>query len=174
MRVAAQHPVDVGQPYLAQGRPNAVGDPFIPSGGVSGGQIHLLADRHHRIEGGDRLLKHHGDVPAPQVAPAPLGRPDELLAAVTDRALHVSGAGQEPDHRQRRDALAAPRLPGDPDHPAGKERQGQPLHRPRPLAAGEVHLEVGDLEDGSRRPRLGERNRVLPGMKQLHGPNVTC
>ena len=82
--------------------------------------------------------------------------PIELLAAVTDRALHVSGAGQEPDHRQRRDALAAPRLPGDPDDPAGKERQGQPLHRPRPLAAGEVHLEVGDLEDGSRRPRLGE------------------
>ena len=91
VRIAAQHPVDVGQPDLTQSGANTVGPrPLIPPGGVPSGQGHLAPDRHHRVEGRNRLLEHHRDIPASQVAPAPLGRPHELLTPVPDGALDVA------------------------------------------------------------------------------------
>jgi hypothetical protein len=66
----------------------------------------LLAYRVHRIEGGHRLLKHHGDEAATQVLHLPLG--EAIQALPFERALpcHARpGLGQEPNQRAHGDAL---------------------------------------------------------------------
>ena len=117
----------------------------------------LLADLHHRVERGHRVLEHHRHLGAPEVAQVVAGRVDELVALEQDAAgaLHV-GLRQQAHDRAREHRLARPGLADDPERLAPLERDRDAVDGAGHAArGGEVGVEVGDVEQ-----RAVERRRL--------------
>ena len=119
------------------------------------GLRHLPEDGEERVQRRHGVLEDHGDPPAadpPQLALALAG---QVLALEDDAAAHdAGGPRQEPDDREARRRLAAPRLADEPQRLALVEREAHAVHRlddACPAEGEEVGLQVGDLEDGVQR-----------------------
>ena len=98
----------------------------------------LVADGQDRVEGGHRVLEHHGDVRPAQVALAFRVQGEEVGALVADGAgIHPGIGGQQVDERGGERGLAAAAFADDADHLAGvgvKVGGAQRLHRPMPAS----------------------------------------
>ena len=93
----------------------------------------LEADREGRVERGHRLLEDHPDAVAAHVPHRALVERQQVLALEQDapaldrRRRHR----QQPHDRPRRDALAAARLPDQPDDPPAADGERQIVDHPR-------------------------------------------
>jgi hypothetical protein len=102
-----------------------------------------------------RVLEHHGDLGAEQLAHLAVAQADQLAP----HELHAAGAahvdlGQQVHDRARQDRLAGPRLADQPERPAAVEREADAVDRLDPAPWGEeVGLQVVDLEQHARRRR---------------------
>ena len=102
------------------------------------------------------------DICAPQyVAHLPVGQVDGLGALEADRALaHEVAAGEEAHDRAREHGLAGSGLADDAERLAALERERDTVDGAHEPAVGlEVGLDVGDLEEGALRWRVGEPSR---------------
>ena len=113
-----------------------------PAVGEHGGR-NLVADGEHGIERGHRLLEHHGDARAAHPAHG-LGVHGEEILALEEHAArgHPARRLHEPHDGQRRDALAAPALPDQPQHLALVDGEAHAVHRAEhSLGGGEMRLQ---------------------------------
>ena len=122
----------------------------------------LVADRHHRIERELRVLQHHRDAPAAQLAPLP-GRAAEEIDAVELKALRgdASFRGGEAEDRAARLRFARAGFADDAEALA-PERERHAAHRLRgPAIRGwETRREVPRPRAAVSRPRSLDRLRV--------------
>src|SRR6266545_2744737 len=116
-----------------------------------GGLRHLPEDGEERVQRRHGVLEDHGDPPATDPAQFALALPGQVLALEDDTASHdPGGPRQEPDDREARRRLAAPRLADEPQGLALVEREAHAVHRlddACPAEGEEVGLEVGHLQD---------------------------
>ena len=70
------------------------------------GLADLAAHFEDRVEGGQRVLEHHGDPPAPQLAHLLLGKLEEVLTLEEDLAADLGRRRQQSEDGHRGDALA--------------------------------------------------------------------
>ncbi len=111
----------------------------------------LIADAIHGVQRGHRVLEHHRDLLAADVAQLVVVEPVELTAAVGDRTGDpgVRGAG-EPGDRLRGNTFARTGLADDGQHLARLQLERDPadgLHDT--VFGGEADREIVDLEDGA-------------------------
>ena len=94
----------------------------------------LLLDRVQRVQRGHRLLEHHRDLVAADLAQHLLRRAEQLLAAIADAALGVAraGIGQQLQDRQRGDRLARAALADQRQGLAAVELKRHALAPPAP------------------------------------------
>src|SRR6185436_15055156 len=132
-----------------------------------------IAHREGGIEGVQRILEHHGDRLAAELAHLSLALAEQVLAAEQDApALDPSGIGHQAQDRQARHALARPRLAGDADDLAAPHGEGHAVDRAHHLVLQvEVRVEVVDLEQrlhlscwGPRHGPQTPRARTRPGV----------
>ena len=121
----------------------------------------LKADGEHRVERGHRLLEDHRDVGAAQ--PPQLGQiqVEQIDASVHDLAARQNGRvflGQEAEHRQRGDALAAARFADQRDGRVGRYVEADALHR---LEGGVLVQAEVDPQVANREERLRHRLRLI-------------
>ena len=84
----------------------------------------LLADAHHRVERGHRLLEDHRDLAAPNLAEPAGGGRREIGALEQDLPAHEArGTGQQPDQRAERHRLARARLSDHAERLAAADRE---------------------------------------------------
>jgi hypothetical protein len=114
--------------------------------------LHLPADAVERVQRRDRLLEHHGDVPA--VEPQPFGpREGEKLTPRIAHRTRRDGkvGGQQVHHRLRGDRLPRPALPHHADDFAGADLQRQVLDGEGTVGpAGQADGQPLDREDRHR------------------------
>ena len=119
----------------------------------------LLLDAVERVQRGHRLLEHHGDAVAADVAHHPLRRADQLLAVEGDAAAGAvarQGVGQELQDRQRRDRLARAALADQRQRLAAVKIERHPLHRLDGAARhGESDGEIAEREEGHGERAIG-------------------
>ncbi len=97
---------------------------------------HLVADPHQRIERRHRLLKHHGDAAAAQVAPAVLVEPEQIVALEDDLAgFGRDTVGQQAHQRMRAHRFAGTGFADHADDLAGHQIERNAIDRVRPFAA---------------------------------------
>ena len=109
---------------------------------------HLVADALHRVERGHRVLEHHRQLAAAELAVVAVGEADQRTAVEADvTAGDAPGRVDEPHHRERGHGLARARLPHHRDRLARGERERHAVDRARGRAvAGELDAQVVDLE----------------------------
>ena len=110
----------------------------------------LLADAHHRVERGHRLLEDHRDLAAPNLA-EPSG--EAVARSVPSNRISppasARGAGQQPDERPERHRLARARLSDDPERLAPADRERRAVDCAQDAARElELDLEAADFEQG--------------------------
>jgi hypothetical protein len=156
VRVPSGLPSRVGNPDQVEERDDPISDvvgaePRLVDGDGLGD---LLADGHHRVEGGQGVLEDHGDLPAPDGLEVTLGAPDELVAAEADRPPDGGALGQQPEDGERGDGLARTGFADDAEHLVLLDGEGQVVDRvERPVVGGERDAEPVDLEQRSRGAR---------------------
>ncbi len=129
----------------------------------------LVADAEHRVEGGQRVLEDHGDLPAAELAPLLEAHLQHVLAAEEDLALRdLAGRHVEDAH----DGLGGDRLAG-----ARLAEHGEGLARAHAVvdavdclghavAGVELHVEVAHFEERALLvpvTRGGNRTGVVHG-----------
>ena len=140
----------------------------------------LVADGEHRVQRGHGLLEDHRDVPAAHLHPLLLGQPQQVarrgvgprVEAEQDLAVATLGEvrGQQADHRQGGDGLAAARFAHQAEGLPRLDVEARPVHRPHRLPVGpEPSMEVPHFE---QRPRVPGRagwghGPGLPGVRRL-------
>ena len=88
----------------------------------------LPADRQHRVQRGHRVLEDHRDLAAADRAQLLVRQREQVAAAEHRRALRDAAvARQDPEQRERGDALAAARLADDAERLAGRDVEGDPV-----------------------------------------------
>src|SRR5215213_6831305 len=144
----------------------------------------LVADPHHRIERGHRLLKDHRDPISPDLAHFGLGEAEQIGAFQRHRAAdHPAGrVRHQPHHRQRGHALAAAGLADDRQRLAAADAERDVVDRAEQPRIGEEHrLQVLHVENhvvllgpghqprclGSRISRSASPNRLVPNTARL-------
>ena len=138
----------------------------------------LVADREHRVQRGHGLLEDHGDVPAAHPHQLLFGHVEQVpgrnAGLPVESVQHFSVAalgeirGQQPDHGQRGDGLAAPRLADEAEGLPRIDMKARPVHRPHRVSA--------DPEPGMQVPHLeqrGHRHRVR-AFALLHRACFSC
>ena len=98
----------------------------------------LLADPVHRVQGRHGLLEDHADLARAHLVDRLLRHGHQVLAAEQDPARRdVShGARQQPQYRQRGDALAAARLADDAERMARADLEAHAVHGPHEAGFG--------------------------------------
>ena len=93
----------------------------------------LAPDRQHRIEARHRVLEDHRDLAAADPAQLGVGKPDQI-ATLEPRAAarHATVPREDPEHGERRDALAAAGLADEAERLARRDVEGD--------AVDSVHL----------------------------------
>src|ERR1051326_2871624 len=108
----------------------------------------LVAHREHRVERRHRLLEDHRDLVAADRAQLARSEREQIASRELDEAPGSNvprGLGDEPQHRQGRDGLAAPRLPHDAERLARVEVERDAVDRAgraAPVLGDEVGLQV--------------------------------
>ena len=123
LRVGDVHPLEQGQ-RLAPGL--GARDPLVPADDLHD----LIPDGEQGIEGGHGFLEHHRDAPPAQGADLGRRQGDEIAPVESHlpaRDLRAPVA-YEPQHRQRRQGLAAPGLPHQADGLACSDPQADLAH----------------------------------------------
>ncbi len=125
--------------------------------------VELAADAAGRVERGQRLLRHEGDLAAQQRAAAGGGQAEQILAGEGEAAGADREAGRQrvaddtPDHR-----LAGAGFPHQPEDAARRQRERQLLdQRRRHAADGGAHRQPVGAQDGRVRCH-GIRSAVRP------------
>jgi hypothetical protein len=115
----------------------------------------LVPDGEERVEGAHRVLEDHRDVGAAQPAqPLRVGT-DEFLALEPDRASRHAAAAEQPEHRERRHALARSGLPHHGKGLARRHAERHPGHGlDRPGRRREPHGEVTHVEQWRRHDQV--------------------
>ena len=135
----------------------------------------LVADPHHRIERGHRLLKDHRDPVAADLAHLGIAEFQQVGAFEGDRAADDAAGrvGHQPHDRQRADALAAAGFADDRQRLAAIDMKGDVVDRPEQSGVGEKHrLQVLDVENRIVRLRSGHQPRCLGSrMSRSASPN---
>ena len=91
---------------------------------------HLVADALHRVERGHRVLEHHRQLAAAQLAVVAVGEADQRAAVEAHVATgDAPGRVDEPHHRERGHGLARARLPHHRDGLARGERERHAVDR---------------------------------------------
>ena len=123
----------------------------------------LQADAQHGVERGHRLLEDHGDLPAAQLPHLLLGEGEQLPAIEADVALDACGARRQQSHRRQcGHGFARAGLSDDGHHLARIDGIAQPLDGAHRAVRGhELHVQVVDLDDGTRRKAAHSRCRRL-------------
>ena len=152
----------------------------------------LVADREHRVQRGHRLLEDHGDPVAADRTHRRLVEAEQIAALEAHRAVDDAAdlGRQQPQDRQRGDALAAAGFADDAERLAGIDREADAVDGARDAVLGEeMRLEPVDGEDrlhryirrasrGSSRSRSPSPTRLtasttiarqMPGKKIVHG-----
>jgi hypothetical protein len=114
----------------------------------------LLGDREDRVQRRHRLLEDHRDAPAPDAAQLGRRRGQQILALEQDASIRdpAGRIGNQAQHRQGGDALAAAGLADDAQHLAGHHVETDAVDRGEAARVGPEHdPEVPDAEDGRRR-----------------------
>ena len=108
----------------------------------------LVADPHHRVQAGRRLLKDHADAPAAHRTHARFGQREHVGAFERDLAVRdVAVLGQQPHQRKRSHALAAARFADEREGLAALDREREAVDRLDEAGLGvECDLEVGDVQ----------------------------
>ena len=108
----------------------------------------LPADGQHRVQARHRVLEDHRDVLAADRAKLLVGEPDQVAALEVRRAVRdAAGARQDPEQRQRGDALPAAGFSDDPERLAGSDVEGDAVDGvDDPATRPEADLEVLDGE----------------------------
>src|SRR5712691_11288274 len=164
MRVVAHPPLGRGDADGVQELPHALAQRAAPQVLVEErGLRHLPPDREERVQRRHRVLEDHGDLSAPDPAQLALALARQILALEDDAPAHdAGGPRQEPDDREARRRLAAPRFTDEPQGLAFVEREAHAIHRlhdARPAEGEEVCLEVGHLQN---RGHAAERALEIP------------
>ena len=138
-RVGVDQPLGVGQADVAQCRQD-------PGAALSARQrlvsiehlADLLADLHHRVQRGHRLLEDHADALAPNGAQLVLGQGQQVAAFEQDATGHRCHMrpGQEAHHRVGDHRLARARLTNHAQRLAGGNFQVDTLDRQRAVGTG--------------------------------------
>ena len=131
---------------LASGRHRRLLSSLVDGGS---GSITCIADGEHRVQRGHGLLEHHGDLVAADPPHLLVRQLEEITPAVKHLALrHPAGRRRDQPHdRERRDALAAPRLAHEPQCLARLDGEIQPVHRRKLAVRGdEGCVEILDFE----------------------------
>ena len=108
----------------------------------------LVADLHHRIQAGPRLLEDHPDASAAHVAHAGFAQVEQVLAIELEPAGgDAPVVRQQPHQRQRRHALAAAGLAHQREGLALRQRQPHAIDGAHQAGVGvQVDVEVVDLQ----------------------------
>ena len=128
------------------------------------------------IERGHRLLEDHRDLVAAHrrasraSVSASRSRPSKRIGPPT---MRPGGDGDQPQDRQRRDALAAARLADDRQRLAGRDRERHAVDRAHDaVAREEMRLEVVDLEQrAAGRGCIGHIRRASRGSSASRRPS---
>ena len=115
----------------------------------------LGADALQRIERAHRLLKHHGDAVAADLAHLGFGQAGEIAAGEAQRARDLRALGQQRHQRQRRHRLAGARFADDAETVARVERK----RHARARHGATRRASAGRWRD--RRPRAACQRRAL-------------
>ena len=117
----------------------------------------LVADREHRIERGLRVLQHHRDAPAADLAHLGRRALQDVLAAQQHLALDGARAalGQQAHQRQRRQALAAARFAHQAQHLAAPAARSSRRRPPSPRRGAGRNGCAGRGPRGRYRPSDG-------------------
>ena len=136
----------------------------------------LVADGQHRIEARHRLLEDHGDAIAPDVAHLPVAQAQEVSPRKSDAAADdaADARRQEAEDRKGGDALAAARLPDDPERLSRIQRERQAVDGARhAVLVEEVSLEVGYLEERLGHRAFSHMRRAMRGSSRSRSPSPT-
>ena len=131
----------------------------------------LVADAHHRVQAGRRLLEDHADAPAAHGAHLRLGQAEhvgliQMHAAAGDGAV----LGQQAHQRQRRHALAAAGLADQREGLAALDRQAQAVDGAHDAGIGvELDLEMIDLDHGRLAFGLNARRGLKAARARVEG-----
>ena len=135
----------------------------------------LAPDRHHRVERGHRLLEDHRDFVAADPPHLGLAEREQVTPGKADRPRDdpARRRGDEAQHGQGGDALAAAGLADDGEGFSGHHPERHPVDgTDDPVAGEEPGAQVLDLEQGRRRRRrgcgLGRDCRRAFGDRHLH------
>ena len=105
----------------------------------------LVPDGEDRVQGGQRLLKHHGDLVSPDLLHGALIQGQDVRSFKQNPPTHDFSrrAGNQPQGRKGRDGLSAPGLPHQADGLPRMNVVADPVHGPGDLIpAVEIDLEV--------------------------------
>ena len=125
----------------------------------------LVGDAQHRIERRHRVLEHHRDLAAAQAAHLVLAHGDDVAAAKDDLAAGDPALVlQQPNDRQRGDALARARFADDAERLAGHHLEAHAVDGADRAGVGvEIRPQVSDLEDAAELPVACRRGRGASG-----------
>ena len=131
----------------------------------------LPADGEHRVERGHRVLEDHRDLAAADRAQVLVVEREQVAAAEHRRALGDAAVpGEDPEQRERGDALAAARLAHDPQRLAGGDVERDPVDGvDQPSLGAEANVEIVDDEKGLSSHGLASLGRVLRGARRRSG-----
>jgi len=152
VRVVAEAAFGVGQADLLHGLEDLRRDRPARDAGVVGadGLGDLRADRHHRVQGGHRLLEDHGDLAAAVAAHGLRAEAEQVGAAEADAPGHAGGWGQQAKDRERGGGLARAGLADQAEGLAGVDRERDALDGlALRVRAGKGDGELFDGEDGN-------------------------
>ncbi len=97
----------------------------------------LVADREHRIQRRHGLLEHERDVGAADLAQLFLRKRQQIAAPESHAASEdAAGRANEPEERESRERLAAPRLANEPHRLSRAHREADAVHDRRRHGAG--------------------------------------
>ena len=115
-------------------------------------ELHLPADRQHRVQRRGRILEHHRDLAPAHAAQLSRIQADEFTAVQADRSCHdAARLFDESQDREAGDGLAGARLADQPDDLARGNREAHVVNGLQHAGARrEVGAQAADLEQGRR------------------------
>ena len=161
VRVLLERPHGVRQRHLGQEvqGPAAGGRArhrFVEADGLDD----LRSDRQDRIEGGRRLLEHHGDLAAPNGAPVAIRQGRDLAPGETHPSAHARAVGREPEDGPHELGLSAAALAHHRQRPPRRERERHAVHRGiQEAVGGKLDAQLLHREERRRSCREGRGER---------------
>ena len=131
----------------------------------------LAADGQHGVQAGHRVLEDHRDVLAADRPQLVVGELEQVAALELRRpADDAARPRQDPEQRERGDALAAARLADDPERLSRGDVEGDAVDGvDRPALGPELDAQVLDREERLSRHGLGTSDPELRGDRRRSG-----